>query len=68
MIRLANVPQSLLLAATALVVVFGGVMEVSQFLAERSCMTKGYQTTKTVGFSTWCSKVENGTTVTVKVR
>jgi len=43
-------------------------MEVSGLVAERRCLDNGYHTVKTVGFSTYCSKVVNGSSMTTKVR
>jgi hypothetical protein len=64
----STVAPVLVAAAVGIVIVYSVVMQVSSLVAERRCLDNGYHTVKTVGYSTYCSKVVNGSSMTVKVR
>ena len=64
----SNVAPVLVAAAAGILIVYSVVMQVSSLVAESRCLDNGYHTVKTVGYSTYCSKVVNGSSMTVKVR
>lgn len=64
----SDIMGNIIIAAVLVLFVCGLVVKVQKVVAEQKCVEGGYTTTKHIGFNTWCSKVVNGSTVTIKVR